>query len=188
MKIGKIRFGKTKQIQKINYKDMDKFKYDKNTDIIPKKRNRLICIFFSENKGCHFILRKMNNRLENDYFKYNNGMYIIDNESIHLTSNGSRIAFYLEGISTPIKMSNIPYEEVNIPYVDLYGNTRDDNIVRKIKGLDFDSKILNTFANRKFAELFTRTPVKGLEFILLILSVVCLVMVGISYGVTYAFR
>ena len=125
---------------------------------------------------------------EIDYFKYRNGMYIIDNEAIHLTSNGSRVAFYLEGISTPIKMSNIPYEEVNIPYTDLYGKKHEDNLVRKIKGLDFDSKILNTFANRKFAELFTRTPMKSFELILVILSIICVVMIGISYGITYYFR
>ena len=45
-------------------------------------------------------------------------MYIIDNEAIHIAGNGARIAFYLEGISTPIKMSNIEKITKEIEYTE----------------------------------------------------------------------
>lgn len=188
MKIGKIVFGHNKEVKRNEYINRDEFKFDYKTDLVPKRKNRLICIMFSETRGCHFILRQFNNKKENDSFRFNKGLYIIDNEGIHITSNGRRISFYLEGISTPIKMSNIEYEEVNRPYVDIYGKEHKNNLVKIIKGLKFDAKILDTFANRKFAELFTRQPIKGLEFVLLILGIVAIVMIGINYIVSYVLR
>jgi hypothetical protein len=185
MKIGKLQIGKNKAIEKKDYKDNSLFKYDKKTDVVPKKKNRLICIMFSEEKGCHFLLRKLNSKT--DSFKFHSGLYIIDNESIHITANGSRVAFYLEGISTPIKMSNIEKETITMDYVDLYGK-KQKTIVSKIKGLKFDAKILDTFANRRFAEIFTKVPIQGFEIFILIFSIVTMIMIGISYAMIYVFR
>ena len=189
LKISKVRFKKNPNVNKKNYSQIEKqeFKYDKKTDLVPNKKNRLLCIMFSDDKGAYFIIRPYNSKKQLDYFVFKKGMYIIDNESIHITGNGTRISFYMEGVSTPIKMSNIEKEIIEIPYIDLYGN-RKVSTIQKIKGLNFDAKILNTFANRRFAELFTKTPIKGLEFILLILSIATIIMVGISYAVTYFMR
>lgn len=185
MKVGRLQIGRNRNIEKMDYTDKNQFKYDKLTDVVPKKKNRLICIIFSEEKGCNFLLRKLN--IKTDYFRFHNGIYIIDNESIHITGNGSRVAFYLEGISTPIKMSNIEKETISMDYIDLYGK-KQRTTIQKIKGLKFDAKILDIFANRKFAELFTKTPTPMTGLLTLILSIVIIIMVGICYGVVYYFR
>lgn len=185
IKIGKLVIGKNKAIDRNNFSDSDEYKYNKITDLVPKKRNRLVCIVFSEERGCHFILRKLNTKA--DFFKFKNGIYIIDNESIHIASNGSRIAFYLEGISTPIKLSNIEKVVETIEYTDLYGNKQKTK-VNKIKGLKFDAKILDTFANRRFAELFTRTPMNNFEFFILIFSIIAVIMIGITDVLVYYYR
>jgi hypothetical protein len=181
-----IRFSRRKDIKRSDYNTREEFIFDKKTNVVPKKTNRLLCIIFSEDKGAYFLYRKMNLKQEIDYFHFKKGMYIIDNESIHITSNNNRVAFYLEGISTPIKMSNVEKETKEIEYIDLQGN-KQKSIIEKIKGLKFDAKILDIFANRRFAELFTRQPTKALEPFILIVGIISLVMIGIGYGVTYYF-
>lgn len=163
----------------------NEFAYDKETDKIPTVSKKLVCIMFTEDKGAFFIIRSMNEK--QDYFKFNHGMYIIDNEAIHITQNGSRIAFYLEGISTPIKMSNIDRQIVEVKYTDLYGNEKTSK-VQKIKGLKFDSHILDTFANRTFAEIFTKHAMNSFQIILLILSIIILVEVNIGIAISYFYR
>lgn len=189
-KMYKIKLKKNKTVRKENYNNRDEYVFDKKTNVVPKKTNKMICIVFSEDKGAFFLYRKFNpNKTKNniDYFRFKKGMYIIDNDSIHITQNNIRISFYLEGISTPIKMSNIEKEILEVKYLDLKGEER-TSIVQKIKGLKFDAKILDIFLNRRFAEIFTRTPMKSLEFLLLIIGIVSLVMIGISYAISYYFR
>lgn len=184
IKIGKLILGKNPEIKREDYTERTAYYFDKNTDIVPKKKNRLIIIMFNDSKGCSIILRKFHNKLELDFFKYRNGMYIIDNESIHITNNGCRVAFYMEGISTPIKMSNIERVTETIDYVDLYGN-KQKSTIEKIKGLKFDSKILDTFANRKFAELFTKQTMDNFQFFILIIGLITMVVSVIACIVSY---
>lgn len=183
--IGVLQLKRDKTIKKRNYDNPKEYHYDAKTERVPNKKDRLICIFFSEEKGCHIIFRKMN--AKSNCFRFRKGLYIIDNESIHVTKNGSRVAFYLESISTPIKMSNIEKQVETIDYTDLYGN-KQKSTVTKIKGLKFDSKIFDTFANERFAEIFTKQKIDNLQLILLILGIISLVMIGISYGIIYYFR
>ena len=180
-----IRLKKDKTIKKEDYKNTFEYKFNKLTSLVPKKVNKLICIIFSEDKGCYFILRKFDKK--NESFRFNNGLYIVDNESIHITKNGNRIAFYLEGISTPIKMSNIEKEIIEKEYVDLDGNIKTAKIL-KIKGLKFDSKILDIFTDRKLAENFTKIKHEMYGIYCLIIGIISLVMIGISYGIIYYFR
>ena len=182
-----IKFTKNPRTQKEDYEDKKEYKYVKETNVVPKIKNRLLCIFFSEDRGCYFLYRKMTfrgNDKEVDFFRFKKGQYIIDNESIHIAANGCRVAFYLEGISTPIKMSNIEKETKVIQYTDLYGETQ-KSTVQKIKGLKFDAKILDVFANRRFADLFTRQTINNWQFFLLLLSVGCVVLMAINIAVSY---
>lgn len=183
----KIKFTKNPNAVKENYKDKDEYVFDKETNIVPKEKNRLLCIVFSEDRGCYFLYRKITfrgNDKEIDFFRFKKGQYIIENESIHITANGCRVAFYLEGISTPIKMSNIERETMTIEYTDLYGETK-KSTVQKIKGLKFDAKILDVFANRRFADLFTRQTINNWQFILLLLGVASVVLLGVNIAVSY---
>jgi hypothetical protein len=185
MKSSSIRLIKDKSIKKKNYQNKYEYIFDKKTDLVPKKINKLICIVFSEDKGCYFILRKFDNK--NDSFRFNKGLYIIDNEAIHITKNGNRCCFYLEGVSVPIKMSNIEKIKEDVDYIDLDGK-KQTSTVMKIKGLKFDSKILDTFTDRKLAENFTKTDNKNFGLFCLIIGIISLVMIGVSYGLIYYFR
>lgn len=170
--------------------DVERFVFDKRTQIVPKRKNRLLCIIFAEDKGCHFIWRKMafsGKDIESDSFVFRNGMYIIDNEGIHISNNGCRVAFYLEGISTPIKMSNIEKETKTIEYIDLQGKKR-KSIIERIKGLKFDAKILNTFANRRFSKLFTSDTSDKQINVIFFMSIIIIACSLASCVLTYVYR
>jgi len=180
-----LTLSKDSRIKKKDYKTINEFKYNKETDLIPKRKDRLICIFFSEDKGCHFIFREFT--VKTKYFTFHDGLYLIDNSAIHTTRNGSRVCFYLEGISTPLKMSNIERYTEEIEYMDLYGN-KQISTVEKIKGLKMDSKIMDVFCDEKFAENFTKEPATAMNLLLLILVIVNIALTGILYAVVWYFR
>lgn len=185
--MGKLKFKKNPTIKKENYKNVKEFNFDEKTDVVPNTKEKLMCIMFSEERGCHFIYRKFNINSEFDYFRFRRGMYIIESQGIHITANGSRIAFYLEGISTPIKLSNIQKKTVTVAYKDLEGKVKYSTI-QKIKGLKFDAKILDTFANRRFAEIFTKKPMDNFQILIVMFQIISMVMIGIAYGLIWYFK
>jgi hypothetical protein len=178
-----VKFARNPSIRKKDYVDKKEYVFDRKTNIVPKRKSRLLCVIFAEDRGCYFIWRKVTNK-EFDFFHFKKGQYVIDNESIHITSNGCRVAFYLEGVSTPIKMSNIERETKTVEYIDLYGEKRTSTIT-KIKGLKFDAKILDTFANRRFADLFTRQTINNFQLILLLLCIITCALTGIGIVTSY---
>jgi len=180
------KFDLNKSITKNNYENKYEYKFDKRTNLVPKKNNKLTAVIFSENKSAVFLLRKFDNRT--DTFRYNKGLYIIDNESIHLTNNGNRICFYLEGISTPLKMSNIERYTDTVEYIDLDGSVKTAN-VEKIKGLKYDSKIMDIICDRKLSENFTKIDEKFKYALLTFLFVIInLAMSGVCIGISYFYR
>jgi len=180
------KFELNKSISKNNYENKYEYKFDKRTNLVPKKNNKLTAVIFSENKSAVFLLRKFDNRT--DTFRYNKGLYIIDNESIHLTNNGNRICFYLEGISTPLKMSNIERYTDTVEYIDLDGSVKTAN-VEKIKGLKYDSKIMDIICDRKLSENFTKIDEKFKYALLTFLFVIInLAMSGVCIGISYFYR
>jgi hypothetical protein len=182
--LGKLNIDNT--IKRNQYNTIFEYKFDRKTRLIPKKNNKLTAIIFSENKSAIFLLRKFDNRT--DTFRYNKGLYIIDNESIHLTNNGNRICFYLEGISTPLKMSNIERYTDTVNYIDLDGTIKQAN-VEKIKGLKYDSKIMDIICDRKLSENFTKIDEKFKYALLTFIFVIATMLITcLNVGISYYFR
>lgn len=178
-----IKLKKRKDIKKKNFENKYEYKFTKETDLIPSKENRLLCIIFSEDRGAYFISRKFDTH--NDSFRFNKGLYIIHNESIHISKNGMRVCFYLEGISTPLSYENVEKYEEEVEYVELDG-TKQKMLIQKIKGLKYDAKILEIFTDRKLSENFTKIDEKfKYGLITLILVIVTMILVASGIGVSY---
>lgn len=183
--INDLKLELDKIISKKEYENKWEYKFEKNTNLIPKKKNRLICIILSEDKGMYFLVRK---KEKQDSFRFNKGLYIIHNGAVHTSRNGNRYAIYLEGISTPLSMANIEKYTEEVEFTDLDGTKR-KTLVQKIKGLKYDAKILDIFTDRKLSENFTKIDDKiKYALITLLLVIVGLVMTGIGYGLMYYFR
>lgn len=178
-----IKLKQRKDIKKKRYENKFEYKFDKQTNLVPTKENKLLCIIFSEDKGAYFITRKFDKH--NESFRFNKGLYIIHNESIHISKNGMRVSFYLEGISTPLSMENVEKYQEDVEYIDLDG-TKQKTTIQKIKGLKYDSKILDIFTDRKLSENFTKIDEKfKYGLITLILIIITLIMVVSGIGVSY---
>lgn len=175
--------GKNPDIKRSEYESRDDYIFEKHTNIIPKRRNRIICVMLSETKGCKILLRHK----KHSSFRYNNGLYITDNDAVHITDNGARVLVYMEGISTPLKMSNIERTKKTVEYYDLYGNKK-KSVIEKIKGLKFDARILDTFTDEKLAKLFTKQEINNFQFFILLFSIITMISVFISMAVSYFFR
>ena len=183
--INDLKLELDKIIQKNDYSNKWEYKFEKHTNLIPKKKNRLICIILTEDKGMYFLIRK---KEKTDSFRFNKGLYLIHNGAVHTSRNGNRYAIYLEGISTPLSMANIEKYTEEVEFIDLDGSKR-KTLVQKIKGLKYNAKILDIFTDRKLSENFTKIEEKiKYALITLILVSVSLIMIGISYGLMYYFR
>jgi hypothetical protein len=168
-----IRLVKNKTITKELIPDKLERKFNSKTDVVPKKINNLIAMVFREDKGAKLLVV---NRQAND-FVHNGHLYFLNPEATYITDNGNRMAFYLEGVSTPMSHSNIEKQLVKVKYKDLDGTLK-EKVVMKIKGLKYDSRILQLFTDRKFAEVFTKIGIDKWAFY----TFICL-MVVIGIGV-----
>lgn len=181
-----VKKGDKKIMSKEDYKNkVQEFKFDKLTDVLPTKWSKLTIIMLSEDKGATFLFRNFDT--EYSCFRYKKGKYIIENDGIYTARNGSRIAVYIEGISVPLKASYVEKLVKTIKYIDIDGSEK-TSTVQLIKGLRFDAKIFDTFSNREFAEIFTKSPKRTLEYLLIIFSIIALVIGAINSILIYYFR
>jgi len=160
---------------------------DKNGNItdekilVPKnKGNRLLCEILLENHGSvwMYVNRKK------DEFRYRSNTYFIRPEGIYISENRILKSTYMEGISTPLTHDNIEKETVERSYIDPNGVEVKQNITQ-IKGLKYDSAVIDMLLNRKLADEFTRVQLDLPNLIMIILLAGTLITSVISCVVSY---
>lgn len=172
---------------KIKYKNVKEIVNGKvvkvpiDSEIAPKKiRNCLIAIIFRENKGAFF--KKIKNNKED--FKHKGHFYFIVPTAIYLCY-GQRYSIYLEGVSTPLSHANIEYEIKEREIINPMTNEKEKRQVRLIKGLKYDSKLLEVLVNSKLAQIFLRIKENWILFFMFVLILVSVVLSGINIYVAY---
>jgi hypothetical protein len=180
--IRKFKVEKNKTITKKAFDDKFEYKFNRETDVVPKKVNRVMAIIFKEDKSSKILFVKSSNK--NFDFIHNGHLYFIEPTSIHNCDNGQRIALYMEGISTPISHANVEKELKTVKYTDLAGNLK-TKVIIKIKGLKYDSRILQIFTDRKFAEVFTKVGIDKWAFYTFIALVVLIALSVSNVIVSY---
>ena len=122
--------------------------------------------------------------MKNDSFHLDKNHYFIVPEGCYV-SNGVVCLNYLEGISTPMTHKNIETETITRKYKDtLSGNVKEVKI-SLIKGLKFDSKLIDILLNRNLADIFTKAHLDIPNLILTLLLVGTLVVSIINLGVEF---
>lgn len=183
MKVKELKLVDNKTIDKKLYPDRIERKFNKETDKVPKKINRLIALIFREDKGAKILIL---NSKAND-FVHNGHLYFLNPEATYITDNGNRVSFYLEGVSTPLSHANIEKKLVTIKFKELDGSISEKKIM-KIKGLKYDSRILQIFTDRKFAEVFTRIGIDKFAFYTFICMIAVIVIGVINCILSYWFK
>lgn len=150
---------------------MKKVKLTDSGKIKPKKAN-ILCIILKEGKGTNWIwLQEHDEKFSvdgNTYFKQESGTYL---------KNSIRIMVYLEGISLPIHHGYIEREERTVEIQNEKGILEKIK-VSFIKGLKFDSKIIDIILNRNIMDALTKQHV-DLPNLIIILLLLGTIIVGI---------
>lgn len=155
-------------------------KYDKEGDL--RKRKKHLAIVLKENRGAKF--KWIGNK--KDHFTIDKNYYFISETGMYISKSNVRFSIYLEGISTPLNHDYI--ERIEEQRLVTNPDTQETLKVKvtTIKGLKYDSKLINMLLNTKLAEQFTRTRSDISIMVLLILSVAILAVAIISIGVQFA--
>jgi len=130
-------------IQPVDKKDIKKMK---------KTKKNILCIILTEGKGSKWFW--VNDSIEK--FSYNENTYFKEDSGTYHKGN-LRFFIYLEGISLPIHHGYIKRETVTKSYTDRDTGLTKDIKITKIKGLKFDSKIIDILLNRNLADEFTKS-------------------------------
>ena len=142
-------------------------------------RNCKLCIVLSEGKGSKWYWIPDGQ----DKFSVDKNTYFIIDDGVYIY-NGIRVLIYMEGISTPISHSLIDREEITKEITDSKGKKRKIKI-QKIKGLKFDSKLIDMLLNRNLADEFTKEHMDLPNLVLLILLVVTVAVGFINIGMWF---
>lgn len=148
---------------KINRKKLERGKL--------KNIEKVLCIILKEGKGSAWLwVSDKENRFdcdENTYFIITDGTYL---------GGALRFLVYLEGISTPINHGYIDREQKKVKIIDRDTGQEVTRSIDVIKGLKFDSKLIDILLNRGLADEFTKNHMDLPNLIIIILLIAGLIV------------
>jgi len=158
-------------------------KYDKDATlghyVLPVNRNRLLAVIMKENKSS--VWKWVSYR--KDSFSVDGHTYFITDTGVY-SNYGKLIAVYLEGVSTPISHKYITKEYEKRTAVNHLG-MKITRTVQVIKGLKFDSQLIDIVLNRKLADVFTKQSIDLPNLIIIILLIGTLILGVASTFLSY---
>lgn len=146
---------------------------------INKAGGRLLAVVLRERKDAILMIIPKHK----DSFVYAGHMYFVSSEGAYI-SDTLVISVYLEGISTPLSHEQIEKEIVEREYEDQRGVIHKVK-VQLIKGLKFDSALIEMILNRKMSDVFTRAHLDFPNLILLILLIAGLICGIVNIGLHF---
>jgi hypothetical protein len=152
---------------------------DGNIKAISKVGGRLLAVILRERRDAILMIIPK----EKDSFVYAGNMYFVSSEGTYI-SDTLVISVYLEGISTPLSHSQIEKEMVEREYEDAKGIIHKIKL-QLIKGLKFDSALIEMILNRKMSDIFTRAHLDFPNLLLLILLIAGLICGIINIGLHF---
>lgn len=145
---------------------------------IKTKDNRFIALILKMNKSCALFPVSF----DKEYFRYDKHTYFPIPDGMYLGTKKTLIAVYLEGISTPFSHKNIEKEKVE-RILTLENGEEKTVELELIKGLKYDSEIIDILLNRGLAEKFTELKPEKTIFIVLILNIINIIVSFVIIGI-----
>ena len=146
---------------------------------INKAGGRLLAIVLRERRDAILMIIAK----EKDSFVYGGHMYFVSSEGTYISDN-LVISVYLEGVSTPLSHAQIEKEMVDREYEDSKGIVHKVKL-QLIKGLKFDSALIEMILNRKMSDVFTRSHLDFPNLILLIILIATLITSIVNIGLHF---
>jgi len=151
---------------------------DKSKVTLKLYKNRVLCVILGESKGANLIWINSTH----DSFSYNNNTYFLQDEGIFITPDNVRCCVYLEGVSTPISPKYIQKELIKRK-IKVEGKEKEVTVA-VIKGLKYDSKIIDVLLNRGLARIFTNIKEDKIFYIVFFMTLALTVIGIVNIGVT----
>lgn len=139
-----------------------------------RNKQRHLALILKEGKSAKSLW--VNSR--KDTFSVDQNTYFIRMEGAYLTNNNIRVSVYVEGVSTPVHHGFIEKEQVKRTFIDWDTQEQKEVKVWKIKGLKFDSGLIDMLLNRKLADEFTKHQM-DLPNLLIMIFLIAGLVVGI---------
>lgn len=147
---------------------------------IKRIKKHILCIICKENKSFEAVWVSQSR----DSFSFDKNYYFIVPEGTYL-NNRILVAFYLEGVSTPVNHSFIERKTETREIVDRDTKKKKTFKLDVIKGLKFDSQLIDMLLNRKLADAFTKVHMDIPSLLLTVLLLGTLVLGVINIGMWF---
>jgi len=141
------------------------------------KKQKILCILLNENKTTLWLWKKR----KVQRFSFNKSTYYLISDGMYISPNGVICAIYLEGISTPLSHKNIEKEQKTVEIINPETQKKENRVITVIKGLKFDSKLIDMLLNRDLFAEFTKQYLdfKGVVTIILLVAILLLTVASI---------
>ena len=147
---------------------------------IPIKYGKILCIILKESKGSSWSWIKDGlERFSKDghtYFPKSEGTYL---------KKGVRFLVFMEGVSTPMHHGDLERETVEREYVNKDTGETETIDIEKIKGLKFDSKLIDMLLNRNLADQFTSIHMDLPNLLIIVLLIVNVAFAIVNIGMWF---
>jgi len=168
-------------MNKANIKTIKDSETKEEMAIPVSKAKRMLAIILKENKST--IWKWVS--FKEEMFKVGEHTYFIVPEGAYLSTNRVIVCIYLEGISTPLSHKNVVKHTIKKKIKDATGKIVEVSLTI-IKGLKYDSKIIDMLLNRNLADEFTKTHMDLPNLIIVILLLVSIIVGIANLGVQFA--
>jgi hypothetical protein len=140
---------------------------------IKVRKGSILCLILIEGKSAEFLWVSQ----DQDRFSYQQNTYFVSSQGTYLYGKKRlRVATYLEGISLPVQHSYIEREKVTKTIINRDTGKEEEVTLTQIKGLKFDSNVIDMLLNRHLADEFTKQHMDIPNLILIVLLVVALIL------------
>lgn len=145
-----------------------------------RKKDSIEVTIKRENKSS----KLMNVNYKTKMISFEGNTYFLIPDGVYLREDKRLCCTFLEGISLPISHKNVEKENITREYKDENGNIKEMTITA-IKGLKFDSEILDIILNRKLAEQFTTVKSDKIQVIIALFVIVNVVVTIVGIGLQW---
>lgn len=149
-----------------------------NTNVF--KPNKILCIILLEGKGSKWVW--INDDTER--FSIHNNTYFIEDGGTYL-KNKIRFMIFLEGVSLPLHHGYLDKEVVTKTFVNKDTGESKNVDITKIKGLNFDSKVIDILLNKHLSDEFTKVHMDLPNMVIVILLAVSVILGLINIGLRF---
>ena len=133
----------------------------------PSQTSRILCVLLNENKTSDWVYKR---RVE-QRFSYRGSTYYLQPDGMYITPNNVIMAVFMEGVSTPIGHKNIEKEKKIVTIENPETGISEKRTIFQIKGLKYDSKLIDMLLNRDLFAEFTKQYLDLPSLLLIILLI-----------------